>query len=551
MLAMKSGRGYNSFITSQRRELRRQAERTGMNELTERKRVVIIGGGVAGLTAGIYACWANFDVTLYEKYSTLGGACSGWDREGYHIDNCIRWMRGTKPGSELYKIWETVGALGDDIEVFRPDPLLTSELDGERASLWLDPDRTERELLALSPEDAAPIRELMQWCRAVKNDPYPADHPPELTNMAGYRKIKSDLKATNKLCKHYRGQDILDLMLTFKHPLIRQLIADLCPPEALAQSFAMTYGAYISGDGGVPRGGSRAMIDRMRQRFEKLGGRYFLNTPVEEIIHEGELGTGVVLESGGFVPADFIVAACDPAVTFGRMLDLLDMHPVMRGMYEEPESYLIYGMFQAAFAVDCAEDVVGGAVVLDCTDIQDEIWMGNRMTVRTFSHEPDFAPEGKQILQISIDLTEDAYDDWKALLQDEPEKYKEKKETLAKAAMGLVEERFPEYRGKLTLLDTWTPASYQKRLASYRGWPKAFTVSKKSIRNPYPPAIGFTIDNLIVASQWLSPPGGLAAAASQGKFAILRVLNQEGAMARKSVQREKDGGKKSLLLWGH
>ena len=521
-----------------------------MNELTRRKRIVIIGGGVAGLTAGIYACWANYDVELYEQSPDVGGACTGWDRDGYHIDNCIRWMRGTKPGSELYKIWETVGALGEGIGVRTPDPLLTAELDGERVSLWLNPDRTERELLDLSPEDSAAIRELIRWCKAVKDDPFPADHPPELTNMSGYRKLKADLKATNKLCKTYRGQDILDLMLTFRHPLIRQLIADLCPKEALAQSFAMTYGAYLSGDGGIPEGGSRAMTQRMRQRFEQLGGKCFTKTAVDEIIHEDQRASGVILENGDFVPADFIIAACDPCITFGRMLNLMDMHPSMRTMYEEPESYLIYGMFQAAYALDSAEAPLDGPVTIDCTDIQNELWMGNRMTVLCSSREPGFAPDGKHILQISIGLTEDAYDDWKSLYNEDVEAYRTKKKDLALAAMSLLEDRFPSCRGKLTLLDSWTPFTYQHTIGSYRGWPKAFTISKHSIRNPYPPAVGFTIDNLIIASQWLNPPGGLAAAAIQGKFAILRVLNQEGVLTKKDAERAKHKGKKSLLLWG-
>ena len=521
-----------------------------MNELTTRKRIVIIGGGVAGLTAGIYGCWANYDVELYEQSGQLGGACTGWDREGCHIDNCIRWMRGTRPGSELYKIWETVGALGEGIPVRAVDPLLTSELNGESVSLWADADRTERELKELSPEDSAAIHELIQWSKAVKDDPFPADHPPELTNMAGYRKLKGDLKATNKLCKTYRGQDILDLMLTFRHPLIRQMIEDLCPREALAQNFAMTYGAFLSGDGGVPVGGSRAMTDRMRQRFEELGGKYFLNAAVDEIVHEGDRASGILLENGAFVPADFIVAACDPAVTFGRALTLMDMNPVMRGMYEEPESYLIYGLFQAAYLLDDPEDPVGGAVTLDCQDIREDGWMGTRMTVRSYADEPSFAPEGKQLLQIEIGLTEDAYDDFKALWEQDPEAYRAKKETIARAAMGLVEERFPACEGKLTLIDSWTPLTYQHTLGSYRGWPRAFTVSKQSIRNPYPPAVGFTIDNLMLATQWLMPPGGLAAAAAQGKFAILRILNQEGVLDKKDMERAKHGGKKSLLLWG-
>ncbi|MBS6639554.1 MAG: FAD-dependent oxidoreductase [Clostridiaceae bacterium] len=51
-------------------------------------KVVIIGGGVAGLTAGVYARKAGWEVALYEKNALVGGECTGWDRQGFHIDNC-------------------------------------------------------------------------------------------------------------------------------------------------------------------------------------------------------------------------------------------------------------------------------------------------------------------------------------------------------------------------------------------------------------------------------------------------------------------------------
>ena len=37
------------------------------------KKIAIIGGGVAGLSAGIYAERLGYDTTIYEKNSVLGG----------------------------------------------------------------------------------------------------------------------------------------------------------------------------------------------------------------------------------------------------------------------------------------------------------------------------------------------------------------------------------------------------------------------------------------------------------------------------------------------
>ena len=58
------------------------------------KKVVIIGAGVSGLSAGIYALQAGYSVEIYEKNKMPGGECTGWNRQGYHIDNCIHFLVG-------------------------------------------------------------------------------------------------------------------------------------------------------------------------------------------------------------------------------------------------------------------------------------------------------------------------------------------------------------------------------------------------------------------------------------------------------------------------
>ena len=100
------------------------------------KKVVIIGGGISGLTAAVYGAKAGLDVTLFEQHTIPGGECTGWNRDGYHIDNCIHWMMGTTPGSQLYDLWKTVSALEEESLIFRFPAMYTSELGEQRLTLW-------------------------------------------------------------------------------------------------------------------------------------------------------------------------------------------------------------------------------------------------------------------------------------------------------------------------------------------------------------------------------------------------------------------------------
>ncbi|MTI94026.1 MAG: NAD(P)/FAD-dependent oxidoreductase [Firmicutes bacterium] len=75
------------------------------------KRLIIIGGDVAGLSAGIFAQLNGFESIVLEKQPTPGGNCTGWDCDGYIIDGSIHWLIGTKEGTWLNRLWKIVGAL--------------------------------------------------------------------------------------------------------------------------------------------------------------------------------------------------------------------------------------------------------------------------------------------------------------------------------------------------------------------------------------------------------------------------------------------------------
>ena len=77
------------------------------------KKVIIIGGGVAGFTSGTYLRANGYETLILEKNAIAGGACIGWERSGCYIDGCIHWFTGVKKDTHLYKkisfcIWKGV-----------------------------------------------------------------------------------------------------------------------------------------------------------------------------------------------------------------------------------------------------------------------------------------------------------------------------------------------------------------------------------------------------------------------------------------------------------
>ena len=88
-------------------------------------KIVIVGGGVSGLSAGIYARKEGYDVTVLEKHAVAGGNLTGWQRNGFTIDNCIHWLTGTNPASSLYRTWKELGILPEREKLVYREELFT------------------------------------------------------------------------------------------------------------------------------------------------------------------------------------------------------------------------------------------------------------------------------------------------------------------------------------------------------------------------------------------------------------------------------------------
>lgn len=50
------------------------------------KKVIVIGGGLGGLSAAVTLQQNGFDVTLYEKNDHLGGKLNRREQEGFRFD---------------------------------------------------------------------------------------------------------------------------------------------------------------------------------------------------------------------------------------------------------------------------------------------------------------------------------------------------------------------------------------------------------------------------------------------------------------------------------
>jgi phytoene dehydrogenase-like protein len=132
-----------------------------------RKKIIVIGAGIAGLATGCYAKMNGYETTIYEMDTKPGGVCTSWNRKGFTFDYCIHNLAGSGEGTSLRKVWDELGALtGTDIidhEMF----VRVEELNGKALNLYTDLNRLKKHLLDIAPEDAGAINKYINSARIM------------------------------------------------------------------------------------------------------------------------------------------------------------------------------------------------------------------------------------------------------------------------------------------------------------------------------------------------------------------------------------------------
>ncbi len=491
--------------------------------------IVIIGGGVSGLSAGIYSCALGHRVTLLEAGATVGGNLTGWQREGYKIDNCIHWLTGTNKSSDTYKIWDDLFGISN-MEIVKCDTLYTYSEDGVRLSLYRDLEKTRAELLKISPEDE---KEILDFTEAVRSICYIADTNGKDKSAS----LKEKALAVKRLAK-YSTLTVGTMAKRFKNRYIRGFLCSFITERFAALALITVFSHFTSGNADIPRGGSLEAAGRMKERFLSLGGKISLNSEVKKINVECGVAGSVTLVSGEVIEADYIVVTTDPKTVFGRLLPE-KMPTKLSKRYENP-SLMRFSSFQCAFAVECERLPFSGDFCF-CLPRRDRLRLGvDFITLREFSHERNFTPDGKSLIQTIIFLGEDASLEFIRLREENYDAYLKKKVRLSEIVEGAIIDKFPALKSKIRLLDSWTPATYKRYIRSEIGSYMSFAFGKGFI--PTTLNIGSRLaKNIIFATQWQTPPGGLPIAAMRGKAAAEKIAKLEAKLSTGALRTKRYG----------
>jgi phytoene dehydrogenase-like protein len=487
-------------------------------------KIVIIGGGISGLSVGIFAQKNGFESIILEKHHTLGGECTGWDRQGYHIDGCIHWLVGTKKGTPIHDLWTTVGAL-DGVEIYDPESFLAFEHDDVTVHLYRDLDRLKSSWLELSPQDEDSINNFCKTIEQLHSYEIPVGKPEDLMGFMEKVKFMVSMKDAGEVMQKYGKISLTEYAKTFKHPALRETLNSFLPEGYSASSIFFALAAFTKGQASIPYGGSKKLALRMVERYLTLGGVVEASCEAVELNIDRNRARRVICNNGKAFEADYFIAACDAQVLYEQLLKGEYPDPEFQKRYNNPTDYPLASEIRIALGYEGKMDGIPRTLRFPVVPLKINGKMICYLTTTHYSYEPEFAPEGNTLITVSINQFDTDYNAWNALAKDSTAYHREKTR-IGEEIIGAIETRFPQMKGKLNLLDVATPKTFERYCNAYRG---AFMPFLPTVEGKMMAHTGRIkgLENVFLSGQWLQPPGGLPVALITGKDTIMRLCKMK------------------------
>jgi len=480
------------------------------------QKALIIGGGIAGLCAGVYLRRNGFETEILEMHTMAGGLATAWKKNGFTFENCLHWLVGSKEGAQLNAAWKEIFDISQ-LE-FRQDPVFqVVERGDDKIAIYSDAGKLRQELLAKAPEDAAAIKEFTGLVKKFSRLRFPEGNS-FLSSLAEYIRILPFLPALSK----YSKLTMAGYARKFKNPLLRGFFeAGLGELSFLAIVFSLAW--MMSGNAGYPIGGSRKMMSLIEDSYKKLGGKIRFRAKVERILVENGRAAGVVLEGGEKISADIVVSAADGHATIFDMLGGKYLSDKIKKTYETFKPFPSY--LQVSLGVDAELRDEPGLVLLflDREVHIDPQTKENSLSFRIFHFDPTFAPPGRTA--VVCFLATYNYEYWRSLREKDKAKYEAEKKRVADEVIAVFEKRFPRAKGKISVVDVATPATIIRYTGNWKGSMEGWLMTPATGTKQLP-AVLPGLKNFYMVGQWISPGGGLPAGLMTAR-AVARLICRE------------------------
>lgn len=483
-----------------------------------KRTLVVIGGGVGGLTTAALLLKAGWEVTVLEAHVYPGGSAGTFFHKGYRFDAGATLAGGFNPGGPHARVADSLG-LSWAIEPV--DPAWVVHLPERSITQWAQPERWQEERRAAFPEGERfwKTQERLgeiSWQISSRNFPWPPTGAQDLVD------VMASLRPSTVLAAPYLARTVASLIPKQAGQALRTFIDAqlLISAQTTAQYANALYGSAaldLPRRGvNLVRGGIGGLAKTLADWITSNGGKVLYRQAVERILVRGTRAVAVRTRKGLEVEADAFAANLTPAA-----LNALLPEPQPVILRKKPShagtgwgAFTLYlGLEASAFPADLADH---HQVVVDPSKPLGE---GNSVFI-SLSPQADAsrAPEGKRAATLS---SHTAVEPWWQLAQNDPQGYAARKEDYTQRLLAAAERAIPGIRSAVRLALPGTPLTWQ----FYTGRPlgRVGGYAQTSILNARGPATG--IENVWLVGDSIFP-GQSTAGVTLGAMRVARTINR-------------------------
>jgi len=477
------------------------------------KKVIIIGGGIAGLSAGCYSQMNGFQSEIYEMHDVPGGLCTGWHRKNFIFDGCLHWLVGTSPSNSYYKIWEELGAIKGkkfyDYDFFNK----VTDREGNSFTTFTNPDRLKEQMLDFSKEDKkliCNITEDIKWFMN-KNIPIDYDFFTMLEMLPMFLKFRKYSMPVSELAGRFRNKKLSELF---------NIAFDWHDMSAV---FLLWTLAYMGGrNAQYVMGGSIGLSKSIEERFLSLGGKINYKSRVNKILTKENRAKGIQLDDGSEITGDIVISAADGYSTIYKWLEGKYIDEKLDRKYKTlkpfpPLLFISMGV-EGDYRNECPNTVF---------PLDKSILIANKETEYiTLSHkgfDPSLSSENKTAFHVSIATD---YDYWTELKKDRTA-YNEEKSRIANSIIEEITKKlYPEFGSQVREIDIATPSTFERYTGNYRGSYEGWLMTRESMMMQLPNRLP-GLSNFFMCGHWTAPGGGIPTAALTARNVIKAICKKE------------------------
>jgi phytoene desaturase len=476
--------------------------------MSSAKKVIIIGGGLAGLTAGALLAKKGLSVQLFEARDKAGGCCATTNVQGFTFNDGALCLilpdvldhAFSRLGLErtvllpLRKISHCHTTTLPDGAVVTMGEGLQVGVDGGREKV--DPAQLRAELEHM----------LAKWAPVL--DFFTQDvafHPFSLQRVVA--------RGWRHLPKFY-GSAGAEIKALFSSQAVRAafsgaLLFNGVPPEEMPVSMILGLVSMLREGYYLPEGGMGRITEVVRDAFVQNGGEIYLNAKIERIAVKDGQAVGVQAVGMGFVEGQAVLSTTSGMATF---LSLLSPEDAPAGMRRKAQkTRLSYRSFVLQLGLSNKVEAPSHFIdELPFMDAQRKLFAdsGDAGAWLTYSVPtvtmPELAPPGGSLIELFMPV------DAGMLLSAWDE---EARTRVVERAIQALSRRYPL---QIAAMRSFTPRDFQEKMHLYQGAlyglsPAAGPLAMFPHQTPLP--------GLFLAGQTTFPGFGVVAAAMSGVFA--------------------------------